>query len=183
MADSYYQPIILGWRTPRADIKVVYGVLAPTGAFEADASDNVGSGYWTHAFASGQTVYLTGDRKTALSAFEMYEVHTQQEDTDINPGQTLDLDYSAMRLFSPGEQLNVQAGIVGYAAWQTTDKTGPTITPEEAGDHYQVYALGVGGNLMLPDQKVTLGFRYFDEFSNKNTFEGYSVQITGAVKF
>jgi len=30
---------------------------------------------------------------------------------------------------------------------------------------------------------VTLGFKYFGEFSNKSTFQGYSVQISGSVSF
>lgn len=29
-ADSFYQPFILGWRTKRADIRAIYGLLAPT---------------------------------------------------------------------------------------------------------------------------------------------------------
>jgi hypothetical protein len=31
--------------------------------------------------------------------------------------------------------------------------------------------------------QVTLRFRYFDEFANRSTFEGYSLQIAGAVSF
>jgi len=182
-ADSYYQPVILGWRTPRADIKVAYGFLAPTGKFNAGADDNVGSGYWTHAFSSGQTFYPSPNKRTTISAFEMYEIHTEQEDTQIQPGDTFDLDYSAMQTFPVGQELNLQAGLIGYAAWQTTDKTGPGISSEAAGAHYRVYSLGFASNLLLPAQRVTLGLKYFDEFSNKSTFEGYSVQITGAVKF
>src|SRR4051812_1886863 len=48
-ADSYYQPFILGWQTDRVGIRTAYGVLAPTGRFNAGSADNVGSGYWTHA--------------------------------------------------------------------------------------------------------------------------------------
>ena len=58
-ADSYYLPFILGWSTKRADVRVMYGFLAPTGRFAAGANNNVGSGYWTHALSSGQTFYLT----------------------------------------------------------------------------------------------------------------------------
>jgi hypothetical protein len=183
LADSYYQPLILGWRMARLDIKAAYGFLAPTGKFEASASDNVGSGYWTHAFSSGQTLYFSPAKQTSLSAFEMYEVHTQQEDTAIQPGDTFDLDYSVTHTFASDEDLNVQVGIIGYAQWQTTDKAGPAITPAEASAHYQVYALGLATNFVLLARKVTLGLKYFDEFSNKSTFEGYSIQISGAVKF
>src|SRR5215467_6707905 len=93
-ADSYYQPFILGWEKKRAAIRAVYGFLAPTGRFNSGANNNVGSGYWTHAFSSGQTFYLTKDKATILSAFQMYEVHTTQKGTGIHPGQTFDLDFS-----------------------------------------------------------------------------------------
>ena len=42
-ADSYYQPLILGWEKTRVGFKAIYGFLAPTGRFAAGASDNVGS--------------------------------------------------------------------------------------------------------------------------------------------
>ena len=96
-ADSYYQPFILGWEKKRIAIRAVYGFLAPTGSFKAGADNNVGSGYWTQALSSGQTFYLSKDKATSLSAFQMYEFHTTQEDTNIHPGQTLDLDYSLMQ--------------------------------------------------------------------------------------
>ena len=33
----------------------------------------------------------------------------------------------------------------------------------------------------LPERGVTLGFEYFDEFSNESTFEGNSLQISLAI--
>jgi hypothetical protein len=93
-ADSYYQPLILGWRKQRVVIRTSYGFLAPTGRFSAGANTNVGSGYWTSAPASGQTIYLNPSKATALSAFQMYEFHGAQQGTMVHPGQTLNLDYS-----------------------------------------------------------------------------------------
>ena len=116
LADSYYQPFILGWNESRCAIRAVYGFLAPTGRFKNGANDNVGSGYWTHAFSSGQTFYLTKDKATSISAFQMYEVHTTQKSTSIHPGDTLDLDYSVMHSFSLGGEKRVQLGLVGYNA-------------------------------------------------------------------
>src|SRR4051794_8268849 len=87
-ADSYYQ-FILGLRKRRFDVRAIYGFLAPTGRFSAGANDNVGSGYWTPAGSSGQTFYLTKNRTTALSVFELYEFHGTQQGTDIHPGETL----------------------------------------------------------------------------------------------
>ena len=182
-ADSYYQPVILGWKTERADFRVHYGFLAPTGRFDSTSNNNVGSGYWTNALSSGQTIYLTSNKATAISAFEMYEFHTVQTGTNIHPGETLSLDYSVTQAFPLRKDLRLQVGLVGYAQWQTTNKTGPTITPAQGAAHYQVNSLGFASNVSLPARKVSLGFKYFSEFSNKATFQGYSVQISGVVSF
>jgi hypothetical protein len=182
LADSYYQPFILGWQEPRFAIRAVYGFLAPTGQFRSGANDNVGSGYWTHAFSSGQTFYLTRDKATSISAFQMYEVHTNQKTTGIHPGDTLDLDYSVMHSFALGTEQQLQFGLVGYNAWQTTDKTGSTINPEQSKAHYKVNALGVGSNLGI-SAKINVGFKYFKEFANRSTFQGHSIQFSGSIKF
>jgi hypothetical protein len=183
LADSYYQPLILAWRADRIDIRAAYGFLAPTGRFRAGATDNVGSGYWTHTLSAAGTLYLTRSRETALSAFEIYEFHGRQEDTDIHPGQTFSLDYSLTHSVPLSEDLRLQAGLVGYGQWQTTDKSGPAITPEQAAAHYAVHALGLAVNVTSPLRRVSVGARYFKEFSSKSTFRGYSVQVVGAIGF
>jgi len=182
-ADSYYQPVILGWMTDRVGIRAIYGFLAPTGRFDAGASDNVGSGYWTHVVASGQTVYLTGDKRTSVSGFQMYEFHTSQEGTGVEPGQTISLDYSVTRTLPLSDDVTLQAGVVGYEQRQTTDKGGPGVTTAQADARYAVNAVGVAGHLSLPARGVGLGLRYYKEFSNRSTYEGYSLQITGSVAF
>jgi hypothetical protein len=183
LADSYYQPFILGWRKERAEIRAVYGFLAPSGRFNVGASNNVGSGYWTHALSAGETFYLRESKATAFSAFHMYEFHTTQQGTQIHPGQTLNLDYSLTHVLPLQNDLRVQLGLVGYEQWQTTDKTGPTITPAQATAHYRVNAIGFVSNLTLPARKVNVGVKYFKEFSNRSTFQGYSLQISGSIKF
>jgi len=182
LGDFYFQPVILGWRTERADVRGIFGFLAPTGKFDAGATDNVGNGYWTPVIAAGETFYLSADKATTLSAFEMYEFHSTQSGTQIHPGETFDLDYSLLRTFTfPDSRL--QVGLIGYGAWQTTAKTGRDITPAQEAQRYRVNALGVGLNFVLPARKVTLSFKYFDEFSNQWTYQGYSLQISAGVGF
>jgi hypothetical protein len=180
-ADSFYQPFILGWRTKRADIRAAYGFLAPTGRYGASANNNVGSGYWTQAASAGETFYLTKNKATAVSAFQMYEFHTTQQGTNIHPGQNFDLDYSLTQAFALREDFRLQLGLVGYGQWQTTDKSGPTITPAQAAALYKVNALGFSANVILPARKVSLGVKYFHEFANRSTFQGYSLQISGSI--
>jgi hypothetical protein len=182
-ADSYYQPLILAWTTPRADLRAAGGFLAPTGRFQAGAPDNVGSGYWTWVGSSGQTFYLDGDKSTALSAFQMYEFHGTQEGTGIHPGQTFDLDGSLMRAIATQPDLRVQLGLVGYAQWQTTARTGLTVTAAQEAERYRVHALGVGATVALPLRQVALAARYFRELGNRSTFQGDSLQISGSLTF
>lgn len=182
VGDLYIQPVILGWQCRRADIRGIYGLLAPTGRFEAGRDDNVGSGYWTHVIASGQTFYLTEDRAINLSAFEMYEVHQRQQGTDIRPGDTFNIDYSLMRLFPVRQGLRLQFGLAGYGSWQTSDKTGPQVTAAQAATRYRVDALGLASTMVLPERNMSFGLRYFKEFSSRSTYEGYSLQASFAVK-
>jgi|SRR5215831_9038896 len=182
-ADSYYVPFVLGWNKERVAIRALYGFLAPTGRFAADTNDNVGSGYWTHALSSGQTFYLTKNKSWALSAYEMYEFHTTQETTGTHPGQTFDLDYSWTKTFTYAQARALQVGLVGYEQRQTTATTGPAITPQETSERYAVNALGAGSNVTLWNRKVNLGLKFFEEFANRSTFQGYSLQFLGSIKF
>jgi hypothetical protein len=182
--DVYLQPVILGWRKEWVDVRGILGVLAPTGRFSAGATDNVGNGYWTPVLASGETFYLSADRTMTVSLFDMYEFHSTQYGTDIRPGETFDLDYSVMKsLALPFEDARLQVGLVGYEAWQTTAKIGPNMTPAEEAQRYRVNGIGAGLNLTLPTQKVTLAFKFFHEFANQFTYQGYSLQVSAGIGF
>jgi hypothetical protein len=111
----------------------------------------------------------------------MYEWHTTQQGTGTRPGDTLDLDYSLMAALPERQNVRLQVGLAGYGAWQTTGKTGPQISLAESQDRYVVNALGLAVNAALPQHRASLGFRFFKEFSNRSTFQGYSVQLSGSI--
>ena len=48
---------------------------------------------------------------------------------------------------------------------------------------HRVYALGFAANAMLPQQKVSIGVKYFHEFDCRSACQGYTLQISGAVTF
>ena len=181
LADSYYLPLILGWSGEATSVRAMYGFLAPTGRFEAGADDNVGSGYWTHTLSSGQTFRLTGSGSVVLSTFEMYERHTTQSGTDVRPGDTFDLDYSLMGALPPGEELRLQVGLVGYVQRQTTARTGPDVTPASSAERYAVNGLGLAVNGAFPKRRASLALKYFKELASRATYQGYSVQLAGAI--
>lgn len=182
-ADSYYMPFILSWSRKRVAVRLIYGFLAPTGRFAADSNSNVGSGYWTHAISSGQTFYPTKGKVLALSAFEMYEFHTTQEGTRVHPGDTFDLDYSALVSAIGTGKFRLQIGPIGYEARQTTAKTGPQVSLAESSDRYAINALGFAVNMAFPKRKASVAFKYFKEFADRSTFQGNSLQFVGAISF
>jgi len=183
-ADSYYLPLILGWNEGRAAVRVLWGFLAPTGRFAQGANNNVGSGYWTFTGSSGQTFYLTKSKSLNLSAYEMYEFHTMQEGTGTHPGDTFDLDYSLMRAFALGRgSPRVQIGLAGYEARQTTAKTGLEVAPNQSSTRYAINAIGFAATLAFPDRKLSFAMKYFDEFADRSTFQGFSLQFSGSMGF
>jgi hypothetical protein len=183
-ADSYYMPLVLGWNKRRISVRALYGFLAPTGRFAAGANDNVGSGSWTHAVSSGQTFYLTKGKSVALSAYEMYEIHTTQNETGVHPGDTFDLDYSLARAVTLRSGVaSLQIGVVGYEQRQITAKTGPAITADQSRERYAVNSIGFVSHFAFPRKNFNLGMKFFKEFANRATFQGFSMQVSGGVTF
>jgi hypothetical protein len=174
----------MGWHLKRADIMAAYAFFAPTGKFTAGATNNTGTGHWTNAPTAGETFYLTKNKGTAFSAYEMYEFHTTQNGTNIHPGQTFDLDYSLTQILPLQKDMHtlLQVGVVGYGQWQASNNSGPVVDPQHPG-HYRVNAIGGAANVILPVRKVAVGFKLLKEFSNSYTVQGYSIQITGAITF
>jgi hypothetical protein len=182
-ADSYYSPVTLGWHEPRADLQASYGLMAPTGRFQPGSTDNTGGGYWGQFLSAGQTMYITADKATAVSAYEVYEFHGPQEDTHVNPGQTFDVDYSLTQMLplTRDKHTLLQLGVVGYGQYQTTDTTRPIVTVTDT--PYRVNAFGGTAGIVLPERKVGVNVKYLKEFSNQATVEGHSLQISAGVTF
>jgi len=183
-SDSFYQPLTLGWRFKRTDIQVAYGFFAPTGRFTAGATNNTGSGYWTNSPNAGETFHLTKNKRTSLSAYQLYEFHTTPQGTNIHPGQSFNLDYSLMQILPLQKDMHtlLQFGMVGYGQWQTSNNSGPGVDPAKPA-HYRVNALGGAATVVLPARKASVGFKLFKEFSNSSTVQGYSLQTVGSITF
>jgi hypothetical protein len=43
--------------------------------------------------------------------------------------------------------------------------------------------LGVAAGVLVPERKVSIGFKYLNEFGNEATVEGHSLQIAAGVTF
>lgn len=183
LADAYLVPLIFGWNGARVSVRAMAGTVAPTGRFEATANDNVGNGYWSPTLASGQTVDVLSNKILTFSMFEMYEFHTKQEGSGIHPGQNINLDYSLLVALPGAAGFRVQMGFAGYEQRQTTPKTGPMLSAAETASRYAVNALGFVVNGTVPEHGLNLGLKYFKEFANHSTYQGYSLQVMVGIIF
>jgi hypothetical protein len=60
---------------------------------------------------------------------------------------------------------------------------GPTITPEQAAAHYKFNGLGFAANALFPGRKASVGVKYFRELAYRSTYQGHTLQISGAITF
>ena len=113
----------------------------------------------------------------------MYEFHTQQEGTETHPGQTFDLDYSLVRnLTFLKPALRLQVGSPGTRRDRRLRIWAPPYT-RPAADRYAINSIGVASQVTFPAPRLTLGMKFFEEFADRSTFQGYSLQFTGVVNF
>ena len=134
-------------------------------------------------FSSVRRWHLTNDKRLTVSLYEMYEIHTTQQGTGTRPGDTFNLDYSVMVALPFAGDWRLQVGVAGYDQRQTTAKTGPSITEAQTLERYAVNAIGLATSATFPEQKFSAGIRFFEEFANRATYQGYSLQFSVAFHF
>ncbi len=171
IADTWVQPATLGWNLKRLDVYVGYAFMAPTGRYNAGASDNVGSGYWGNHFITGSTFYLTKNKATSASLFTDWEFHgskTTGAGTSATPGQTFTTEWGIGQVLPLKKDFSrlLQVGVIGYDQWQVSDSGGfasPNI-PANVLPYYSAHAVGLQTNLILPAKALNFFFKFEDEY-------------------
>jgi hypothetical protein len=171
IADTWVEPINLGWSLKRADINVGYAFVAPTGRYTPGASNNVGSGYWGNDITTGSTVYLTKNKGTSANLFTDWEAHgskTSGAGTSLTPGQAFTMEWGLGQVLPLKKNFSMlgQLGVIGYDQWQLTNNGGFVTTniPASVFPNYSVHAIGFQSNLILPPKNLVFFFKFEDEY-------------------
>ncbi|MDH3613277.1 MAG: transporter [Gammaproteobacteria bacterium] len=184
LADTYIQPLILGWTTKRADFMAGLGVYAPTGRYDPDADDNRGLGMWSYEAFAGTTVYFDEARTWHFAGTAFYETHGKKEDTDIRVGDILTIEGGFGKSFMDGA---ASAGLAYYAQWKVSrDDFGVTPPGGPFLGKHEVYGVGAELTLPLASKSKLYGFanlRYFWETGVKTTLEGETLLLTLSFPF
>lgn len=190
IADTWVQPVTLGWNLKRADVYVGYAFMAPTGRYSAGASDNIGSGYWGNHFTTGSTFYLTKNKGTSANLFTDWEFHgskTTSAGTKATPGQTFTMEWGLGQVLPLKKDFSrlLQLGLIGYDQWQVSDNGG-LVTPRVSASalpYYSVHAIGFQTNFILPAKALNFFFKFEDEYRALARPEGRTIVLGGTYTF
>ncbi len=190
IADTWVQPATLAWSLKRADVKVGYAFMAPTGRYTPGASDNIGSGYWGNHFVTGTTVYLTKNKGTTANLFTDWEFHGSKNiatGAKVTPGQAFTTEWGLGQVLPLKKDFSrlLQLGVIGYDQWQVSDNGG-FITPKVPAStvpYYSVHAIGFQTNFLLPAKALNFFFKFEDEYRAFARPEGRTIVFGGSYTF
>jgi hypothetical protein len=198
LADTYVQPLNIGWHFSRADFNVGYAFMAPTGRYTPGATNNVGSGYWGNNITSGTTFYITKNKGTSANLFTDWEIHGSRQVaskpagafSNITPGQAFTMEWGIGQVLPIKKDLSMlaQLGVVGYDQWQVTSDGGNFLIagrpiPASLTPSYSVHSIGFQGNFIVPKPGLAFFFKYYDEYIAKARPEGRSIVFGGSWTF
>jgi len=107
LSDVYFSPLILGWHSKNVHGVVGLDIIAPIGTYDEDDVANVGVNHWTFELAGALTVMSNDGWSGSMKL--MYDIHTENDDTDILTGQQIHGDWNVG--YSADEW---RAGLSGY---------------------------------------------------------------------
>ncbi|MCM3869201.1 MAG: transporter [Pyrinomonadaceae bacterium] len=177
IGDSYFEPINLGWKLKKADVKLAYGFVAPTGKFDSSGgTDTTTTDYWGHEITFATTAYLDKTKLTQVSVNTNWEFHQKKRHTDVKVGNNMTIEGGVGKIFvkNQGKQL-IQFGAIGYAEFQLTNDSGTAVNPATVNNKDRVFAIGPEFGVILPTKKFNFLARVLPEFGARNRTQGVTV--------
>jgi hypothetical protein len=170
------EPINLGWNLKKADVKLAYGFVAPTGRFDSVGTETTTTDYWGHEITLGSSIYLDQTKLTHVSIITNWEFHHRKRHEDVKVGNNMTLEGGVGKIFvkNQGKQL-IQFGVVGYAEFQLTKDSGTAVPVLTANNKDRVFAIGPELGVILPPKKFNFLVRVLPEFGARNRTQGVTV--------
>jgi len=127
VGDIYVSPFILAWHLPNNwHITIGEDVILPTGEYDKDkvaalgpmpraVNPNIGTHHYTFESVVAVTKIFP-ENGLVLDAKLMYDIHTEEPDSDIKTGDQFHVDFAATVPIVPGDEGKgaLRAGINGY---------------------------------------------------------------------
>ncbi|MDM7916421.1 MAG: transporter [Candidatus Eisenbacteria bacterium] len=196
LSDMFVQPLWLGWNKPHLAVALGYGVYLPVGkydteevtipdvgTFTAESRENIGLGFWTHQFQGAGAWFPWPDRRMAVVGGLTWEVHSEKQDFDLTPGQSLAFNWGVSE-YLPLKKDNTligDVGIAGYDSWQISEDSGDDARNAEVKD--QVHGAGFQAGAIYTPLRLSASLRFLFEFSAEDRFQGQSIGLNFGIGF
>jgi len=164
--DTMVAPVWLQWHKENYDLGFIYGVYAPTGAYDEGDLANIGMGFWTHSAQIQSAYYLNDVGATAFVFSAGYEWNSKKYDKDVRPGQVVTLEYGISQYLH--ERFAI--GLSGYSQFQISEDTGAQASNENVKDRIH----GLGGEIQFwpVKNKMVISARTTWEYGGVDRFQG-----------
>ena len=127
VGDIYLGPLVLGWHGTQWDAVAAAGMWLDNGSTSHPASP--GKGFKSTLLTGGMTYYFDSAKSISGSALMRFERNGKM-DNGFRHGNQLTMEWGVGKAFGP-----VQAGIVGYSQWQTSNDSGPGASADKSSRH------------------------------------------------
>lgn len=196
VGNIFSQPLWLDWGLNHWDFSLAYGTYAPAGRYNMQkvawpnsmsvtvgSANNIGPGYWTQQAQAGIVWYPMTNKETAFTAIGTYEYESDQQDSDIRPGQMITLNWGVSQYFplSKHQKLLLEVGPAGYDSYEITDSTGANALT--ANPKSQVHAVGGQFGLAYVPWSAFVTVHGFYEYAAESRFQGVSIGLNFGIKF
>ncbi len=163
IGDIIIDPFILSWHSKNWHFVTGIDIYIPTGQFGKNRLANVGRNYWTFEPIFAFT-YIS-DTGFDISSKFMYDINTENKDTNYKSGQEFHFDYTVAKKFD-----NWSLGLGGYYYKQvSSDKlNGQKVAPD--GNKGQAFA--IGPQVKYDHKNMSFILKYQKEMEVKNRPEG-----------
>lgn len=163
--DIIVDPFVLGWHAGPFHWAAGLDVYLPVGSYDEDDIANTGRNYWTFEPVFAFT-YLD-KRGIEVSSKFMYDINTENNDTDYESGDEFHFDYAVGKRFG-----NWALGVGGSYYKQVTGDDGNVLSPTgemvDAGDNKgQQFAWGPQVAYQHGPMSFTLKYQTETETENK----------------
>lgn len=155
MGDVYLGPLVLGWHGPQWDAVAAAGLWLDSASTGHPASP--GKGFKSTMLTGGLTYYFDGAKSLSGSALLRFERNGRNA-AGLRAGNQVTVEWGLGKSFGA-----LQAGLVGYSQWQTSDDSGPGAGTERAARH----ALGAELVYPLPVAGMALKGAFYKELRAK----------------
>ncbi len=163
IGDIIIDPFILSWHFKNWHFATGIDIYIPTGQYDKNRIANIGRNYWTFEPIFAFT-YLS-DSGLDISSKFMYDINTENKDTNYKSGQEFHFDYTVGKKID-----NWSLGVGGYYYKQITNDKINGVKVRTDGNKGQVFA--IGPQVKYDHKNMSFTLKYQKEMEAKNKPEG-----------